>query len=319
MGQANGLSRHLANAYPGGILQFLNRNTRAIGLGDRVFTKAILVCGIAIVVLLLGIFVTLMIESLPAIRAFGIGFIGSKNWDPVAGAFGGLPFLVGTLITSLLALGLAVPFAVSIAILLGEYWKRGPHAGLLRSAVDLLAGIPSVIYGFWGLMVLVPLVRTFELKIHVAPYGVGIFTASIVLAVMIIPYAAALGREVIELVPADLKEAAYSMGATRSEVVRRVILPHASSGILAGILLALGRAVGETMAVTMVIGNSNFLPKSIFSPANTMASVIANEFTEATDEIHLASLVEIGLLLFAVTIVINIVGRYIIHRASVEA
>ncbi|HEC83554.1 MAG TPA: phosphate ABC transporter permease subunit PstC, partial [Firmicutes bacterium] len=211
------------------------------------------------------------------------------------------------------------PFAISIAIFLGEYCNRGPHAGLLRSAVDLLGGIPSTIYGFWGLMVLVPLVRSFELKIHVAPYGVGIFTASIVLAVMIIPCAAAIGREVIELVPADLKEAAYSMGATRSEVVRHVVLPHARSGILAGILLALGRAIGETMAVTMVIGNSNFLPKSIFSPANTMASIIANEFAEATDDIHLASLVEIGLLLFGVTMVINIVGRYIIHRASVEA
>lgn len=298
-------------------MRSLNRQLE-IGHGDRIFTNLILLAGIAVVVLLVGIFLTLLAGSLTAIKAFGISFIASTIWDPVSGHFGGLPFLVGTLITSLLALGLAVPFALSIAILLGEYWRRGPHAGLLRSAVDLLAGIPSIVYGFWGLMVLVPVVRSFEIKIHVAPYGVGILTASIVLAVMIIPYAAALGREVIELVPAELKEAAYSMGATRSEVVKQIVLPHSSSGILAGILLSLGRALGETMAVTMVIGNSNFLPKSIFSPANTMASVIANEFAEATDDVHLASLIEIGLLLFAVTMIVNIIGRYIIHKTSLE-
>jgi phosphate transport system permease protein len=150
------------------------------------------------------------------------------------------------------------------------------------------------------------------------PYGVGIFTASLILSVMIIPYSASIGREVIQLVPSELKEAAFSLGATRFEVIRKVTLPYARSGVFAGILLALGRALGETMAVTMVIGNANVLPRSIFSPANTMASVIANEFTEATEELYLSSLIEIGLLLFMVTMTINIIGRQIIKKMSVE-
>jgi phosphate transport system permease protein len=156
------------------------------------------------------------------------------------------------------------------------------------------------------------------MKLGVAPYGVGIFTASLVLSIMIIPYSASIGREVISLVPSDLKEAALSLGATRFEVIRKVILPYAGSGIVAGILLSLGRALGETMAVTMVIGNSNFIPKSIFSPANTLASVIANEFTEATGSLYLASLIELGLVLFIVTTLINLIGKLIIRRMGVE-
>jgi phosphate transport system permease protein len=183
--------------------------------------------------------------------------------------------------------------------------------------IELLAGVPSVIYGFCGLFLLAPLVRALEIELGVAPYGVGIFTASLVLSIMIIPYTASIGREVISLVPSNLKEAALSLGATRFEVIRKVVLPYAGSGIFAGILLSLGRALGETMAVTMVIGNSNFIPKSIFSPANTLASVIANEFTEATGSLYLASLVELGLVLFVVTTVINIVGKWIIRQMGV--
>jgi phosphate transport system permease protein len=205
-----------------------------------------------------------------------------------------------------------------LSIFLGEYSTKGTVASLLQSAIELLAGIPSVIYGFWGLFILVPIVRSIEIKLGVTPIGVGIFTSALVLSIMIIPYAASLGREVIRLVPDELKEAAYSLGATRFEVIKKVILPYVISGITAGNLLALGRAIGETMAVTMVIGNSNVIPKSIFAPANTMASVIANEFTEATDDIYLSSLVEIGLLLFMVTMVINIVGKQIIKKMSVQ-
>ena len=185
---------------------------------------------------------------------------------------------------------------------------------IVKSAVELLAGIPSVIYGFWGLYLLVPIIRDLEMKFGILPYGVGIFTASVVLAIMIVPYAASIGREAIQLVPQDLKESAYSLGATRFEVVRIIIIPYARSGIAAGILLAFGRAFGETMAVTMVIGNSNFIPKSIFAPANTIASVIANEFTEAVGKLYLSSLIEIGLVLFIVSALITIVGRYIIKR-----
>ncbi len=178
--------------------------------------------------------------------------------------------------------------------------------------------MPSVIYGFWALVVLVPMVRSFETSIGVTPYGIGIFSASIILAVMIIPYAASLGREMIRMVPSTLKEGAYSLGATRFEVIKNIVLPYTKSGLLAGVLLSLGRALGETMAVTMVIGNTSIIPTSIFAPGNTMASVIANEFTEADRTVYLSALIELGLVLFLVTVVINMIGRRIIKRYTNE-
>jgi phosphate transport system permease protein len=285
---------------------------------ESVFKAVLFGSALCMVLLLLCIFLTLLINSLPSIKEFGFRFFYGKTWNPVTGEFGALPFLVGTLITSFLSLAISLPFSLSLSIFLGEYSTKGTVASLLQSAIELLAGIPSVIYGFWGLFILVPIVRSIEIKLGVTPIGVGIFTSALVLSIMIIPYAASLGREVIRLVPDELKEAAYSLGATRFEVIKKVILPYVISGITAGNLLALGRAIGETMAVTMVIGNSNVIPKSIFAPANTMASVIANEFTEATDDIYLSSLVEIGLLLFMVTMVINIVGKQIIKKMSVQ-
>jgi phosphate transport system permease protein len=285
---------------------------------EKIFQNTLYITAFCVVALLVAIFFTLLHASFPAIKTFGIHFVYGKVWDPIAGEFGALPFLVGTLLTSFLALIISIPFSLAIAILLGEYFRKGIVATFLKSTTELLAGIPSVIYGFWGLFVLVPIVRGMEIELGVTPYGVGILTASLILSIMIIPYSASIGREVVQLVPADLKEAALSLGATRFEMIKKVVLPYARSGIFAGILLSLGRALGETMAVTMVIGNSNFLPKTLFSPANTMASVIANEFTEATETLYLASLVEIGLLLFIVTTIINIIGRYIIHKMSVE-
>jgi len=175
-----------------------------------------------------------------------------------------------------------------------------------------------VIYGLWGLFLLMPVTRHIQTLLGLTPYGVGIFTASLILSIMIIPFSASIGREVVSLIPADLKEAAYSLGATRFEVIKNIIIPYARSGIIAGILLAFGRAIGETMAVTMLIGNSNFLPKSIFSPANTMASVIANEFAESTG-IAASSLIYIGLVLFLVTTLVNIAGTYVIKKISLEA
>ena len=177
-----------------------------------------------------------------------------------------------------------------------------------------MGGIPSVIYGFWGLFFLVPIMRSFEEKMGLPPLGIGIFTTSLLLFVMIIPYSASIGREVITLVPQNLKEGALALGATKYEIIKSVIIPYARSGIFAGILLALGRALGETMAVTMVIGNRNALPTSLFGPANTMASVIANEFTEAVGDVYLSSLIQIGLLLFIVTTIISIIGKQIIKR-----
>jgi phosphate transport system permease protein len=261
----------------------------------------------------------LLIASLPSIKALGISFLTGRTWDPVTLKFGALPFLVGTLITSFLALLISTFFSIPISIFLGYYYREGKASSFVKTVIELLAGIPSVIYGFWGLFFFVPIIRFIETALGVPPYGVGILASSLILAIMIIPYSASLGREVISLVPNDLKEAALSLGATRFEVIRKVILPYARSGIFAGILLSLGRALGETMAVTMLIGNSNFLPTSIFSPANTMASVIANEFTEATGAVYLSSLIELALLLFVVTTIINIIGKIIIIKTSFEA
>lgn len=291
---------------------------RRLAAAESAFTRGLYLTAVGIVVLLVAVFITLLIGSRESIQAMGLGFLYGRTWDPVSNEFGALPFLIGTVLTSFLALAISLPFSVAIAVFLGEYFRDGWLSAILKSAIDLLAGIPSVIYGFWGLFVLVPVVRAFQMKIGVAPFGVGIFTSSLVLAIMIVPYSAALAREVIHLVPSDLKEAALSMGATRSEVIWKVILPYARSGIFAGVLLSLGRALGETMAVTMVIGNSNFIPKGIFSPANTMASLIANEFAEATESVYVSSLVEIGLLLFVVTTLVNIVGRHVIKRTTVE-
>jgi phosphate transport system permease protein len=276
------------------------------------FSKTLVVTAILILVLVLGLFLTLLVESIPSIQHLGIGYLWGKTWDPVSNIYGAYPFLIGTLLTSFLALIISIPFSMAIAIFLGEYQPTGALSAFLKNIIELIAAVPSVIYGFWGLIVLVPLVRSLESKIGVLPYGIGIFTASIILAIMIIPYAASLGREMISMVPAQLKEGAYSLGATRYEVIKAVIIPYTRSGLFAGILLSLGRALGETMAVTMVIGNSSIIPTSIFAPGNTMASVIANEFTEADRSLYLSALIELGLLLFLVTVVINIIGKRII-------
>ena len=286
------------------------------GISEGSFRKILYLAGLSLLILLLAIFFSLAIASLPALRQFGFSFLIGKTWDPVRGEFGALAFLVGTLVSSFMALLISLIFSLPVSIFLGEYFRAGNASTFMKSVIELLAGIPSVIYGFWGLFLLVPLVRTLEIKLGVIPQGVGIFTASLILAIMIIPYTSSIATDVINLVPSDLKEAAYSLGATRFEVIRKVILPYAYSGIFAGILLALGRALGETMAVTMVIGNSNSLPESIFSPGNTMASVIANEFTEATGTLYLASLIKLALVLFIVTTIINILGKLVIRQMS---
>jgi phosphate transport system permease protein len=281
---------------------------------ETLFKQSLVAIGVAMVVLVVGILITLIIESVPSIKHLGIKYLWGTTWDPVNNVYGAAPFLLGTLLTSFLALIISIPFSFAIAVYLGEYNPKGWLSNFLKNTVELIAAVPSVIYGFWGLLVLVPLVRSLEMKIGVLPYGIGIFTASLVLAMMIIPYAASLGREMIRLVPSPLKEAAYSLGATRYEVIKNVILPYTKSGLFAGILLSLGRALGETMAVTMVIGNTSLIPTSIFAPGNTMASVIANEFTEADHTVYLSALIELGLVLFLVTVVINMIGKRIIQK-----
>ncbi|MBV9961813.1 MAG: phosphate ABC transporter permease subunit PstC [Parafilimonas sp.] len=278
------------------------------------FKRSLVAIAILMVLLVIGIFFTLVVQSVPSIKALGIKYLWGKTWNPVTNEYGAYPFLLGTLLTSFLALIISIPFSFAVGIYLGEYNTKGWLSNLLKNAVELIAAVPSVIYGFWALVVLVPLVRAIEIKLGVVPYGIGIFTASVVLAIMIIPYAASIGREMIKIVPQSLKEGAYSLGATRYEVIKSVILPYTKSGLFAGILLSLGRALGETMAVTMVIGNTSIIPTSIFAPGNTMASVIANEFTEADRSVYLSALIELGLVLFLVTVVINMIGKRIIKR-----
>jgi phosphate transport system permease protein len=291
-----------------------SKKQRNIFLFEKFFQKGLGLTGIILIIMLLSIFITLLISSTPSIKHLGIRFLYGDAWNPVTDEYGALPFLIGTLLTSLLALIISTPFALSTAIFLGEYYPVGMVSNIFKNIIELLASIPSVVYGFWGMVVLVPIIRNLELKLHVLPYGVGILTSSIILAIMIIPYSVSLSRQVISMVPPTLKEGAYSLGATRFEVIKKIIIPHTRSGLFAAVLLALGRALGETMAVTMLIGNSHYLPTSIFSPSNTMASVIANEFTEATGNVYLSVLIEMGLLLFIVTTLINISGRQIIKR-----
>ena len=295
----------------------IKRSFRQIRM-ENFFKTSLVLIALSILVLVVAFMFTLIIQSLPSIKALGISFLFGKTWDPVANVYGTYPFLLGTLLTSFLALLISIPFSFSIAVFLGEYYQRGWFSEFLKNAIELIAAVPSVIYGFWGLFVLVPLVRSLEMKMGVTPYGIGIFTAALILAIMIIPYAASLGREMIRMVPSSLKEAAYSLGATRYEVIRDVILPYSKSGLFAGILLSLGRALGETMAVTMVIGNTSLIPKTIFDPGNTMASVIANEFTEAASAVYLSSLIELGLVLFLLTVLINMIGKRIIKRFTTE-
>ena len=296
----------------------MKTTTRSLLKQEQRFKRILLWSALTMVVLLGAFFLTLVISSAQSLFVNNFKFVFGPIWDAVSEEYGALPVLVGTLLTSILALLISLPFSFSIALFLGEYYRKGALPSILRMAIELLAGIPSVVYGFWALAVLVPLVRQFEIASGIVPFGVGVMTASLILAIMIIPYTASVSREVIQMVPQDLKEAAYSLGATKYEVVRRVIMPYAWSGTFAGILLSFGRAIGETMAVTMVIGNANKIPLHLFDTGNTMASIIANELAEATKPLYVSSLINIGLLLFIVSALINVLGKYVIKKASAE-
>jgi len=279
--------------------------------GDKV-TKALLFLSSLIILLLsAGIVLSLIGGAIPAFKEYGLGFITSTVWNPTSGSeeYGAMPFIAGTVITSKIALIMCVPMAFSTSLFIAEYYNGTRTAGILRSLVDLLAGIPSIVYGFWGFYALRPLL----ISTGLTDQGFGVFTASLVLAIMIVPYATSLSIEIISMVPAELKEAAYSLGATRREVIFSVVIPSARSGIVASFILALGRALGETMAVTMLIGNANVIPKGLFAPGNTMASVIANQFGEA-DGLKMSALIAIGLLLFVITALVNAAGKFIIKR-----
>jgi phosphate transport system permease protein len=275
-------------------------------------TRIVLFSVSFIIVLIAGGMVFSLLEgAIPAFQKYGLKFITSSNWDPTAGKenYGALPFITGTIVTSVLALLIALPLSFSTSLFLGEYFKNTRIARIINLMVDLLAGIPSIVYGLWGFYVLRPLLVSMGLPNQ----GFGILTASLILAIMIIPYATSISKEIISMVPNDLKEAAFSLGATKLEVIMHVTVPAARSGIFAGYILAFGRALGETMAVTMLIGNSNIVPNGLFSTGNTMASVIANQFGEA-DGLKLSALITIALLLFLITGIINGIGKMIIKK-----
>jgi phosphate transport system permease protein len=269
-----------------------------------------------------GLVAALVWESWEAIRAFGLRFLVTSHWDPVAGEFGALPFIYGTLMSSLLALLIAVPLSLGAAIFLAELapsWVRPPVAFL----IEMLAAVPSVVYGLWGIFVLVPWLRELVQPVLGAalrflplfqgpPYGIGMLAAGIILSIMVVPFITSVSREVLLAVPNSQREAALGLGATRWETTRMAVLRYGRSGLVGAILLGLGRALGETMAVTMVIGNRPEISASLFAPGYTMASVLANEFTEATSDLYVSALVEVGLLLLLVTVVVNGLARLLV-------
>jgi phosphate transport system permease protein len=292
--------------------------------GDRVFFGLTAGFGLLLVLVLVAMVVNLIVESLPTLRSFGFGFALGRVWDPLRSIFGALPFVYGTVVSSLLALVLAVPVALGVAIYLSELapeWQRGP----LGFLIELLAAVPSIVYGIWGAFALVPLLRTSVepalaktlgfLPLFQGPQqGFGLLAGGIVLSIMILPTIASVSREVLRAVPASLREGALALGATRTEMVWISVLPFARSGLVGAIILGLGRALGETMAVTLVIGNRAEINSSLFAPSYTLASVIANEFTEATGRLHLAALAEMGLILLAVTVILNVLARLLVAR-----
>lgn len=280
---------------------------------DKVTKTVLFSASLLVLIVAAGIVFSLAKGSIPAFKEFGLKFIITNEWNPTTGheVYGALPFIAGTLITSILALIICLPLAFSTSLFIAEYFRNTRVANILSSLVDLLAGIPSIVYGLWGFYTL----RPFIISLGLSDQGFGIFTSSLILAIMIIPFATSLSTEIISMVPDELKEAAYSLGATRLEVIFNVIIPNAKSGIIASYILALGRALGETMAVTMLIGNSNVIPSGLFATGNTMASIIANQFGEASG-LKLSSLIAIGLILFAITGIVNSSGKYIIRKFS---
>ncbi|HEX7363792.1 MAG TPA: phosphate ABC transporter permease subunit PstC [Dehalococcoidia bacterium] len=302
------------------------RFNRRLNLGDSIFSNLTLVCGLLVVALLLGLLVVLSIDAFPAINRFGLSFITGSSWDPVKEEFGALPAIYGTLLTSVIGLIIAVPISLGAAIFLVELapsWLKGP-ASLL---IEMLAAIPSVIIGLWGLFVLVPFVRNpieswlgtslgFLPLFQGPPFGLGFLAAGFILAIMVIPIITAVSRDAMRAVPNEQREAMFALGATRWETIRRAILPYCRSGLIGAIILGLGRALGETMAVTMVIGNGYNLTASLFSPGATIASKIAGEFNEATGDVFIGSLVELALILFVITLLVNAVARFLVWRLT---
>ena len=299
--------------------------------GDVVYRAVITGFALVVPLLLAAIALAIAIGGWPALRQFGFGFLTSSAWDPVNGQFGAAPAIYGTIVSSMIALVIATPMALGVSLFLSEFsplWLRQP-VGFL---VDLLAAIPSVVYGLWGIFVLLPLLRDPVMPflrdtLHLGAtgffsgpaYGPSMLAAGLILSVMVLPYIAAVSREVLYAVPRSQREAALALGATRWEMIRHAVLPYARPGIVGGIILGLGRALGETMAVTMLIGNRHEIAMSLFAPGYTMASLIANEFSEASNDLHLSSLMAVGFVLFVMTLIVNGIARWLVWQVSRRA
>lgn len=302
---------------------------RASPWGDRIFSFLAHAAALVTLLLLAGIIASLAMGAAPAIEEYGLAFLWRSEWDPVQDRYGGLVMIYGTLATSLIALVIAVPVSFGIALFLTELspgWLRRP----LGTAIELLAAVPSIVYGMWGLLVFGPILATYVQQplqaafsdvpylgalVSGPPVGIGILSAGIILAIMIIPFIASVMRDVFEVTPPMLKESAYGLGATTWEVVWKVVLPYTKTGVVGGIMLGLGRALGETMAVTFVIGNFNQLNSlSLFEPANSITSALANEFAEAAAGLHQASLIYLGLILFFITFVVLALSKLLLMK-----
>ena len=297
-------------------------------IADRVYRAAIFGFALCVPILLLLIFIEVGLAGWPALRQFGFGFLTSSTWDPVAGQFGAAPAIAGTIITSIIALVIATPLALGSAIFLSDFapsWVRQPLAFL----IDLLAAVPSVVYGLWGVFFLLPMLREDvmpflrdTLHLGATPffrgpaYGPSVLAAGLILSIMVLPYIAAVSREVLMAVPRSQREAALALGATRWETITGAVIPFARSGIVGGIILGLGRALGETMAVTMLIGNRHEISASLFAPGYTMASLIANEFSEATNDVHLSALMAVGFVLLLITLIVNAIARWLVWQTG---
>jgi phosphate transport system permease protein len=299
-----------------------------LSLSDALFRHFTRAAAIFVLVILSGVIAALVEGALPALQAFGFNFLIEERWNPVTEKFGALAPIYGTLVTSFIAMLIAVPLGLLIALFLTELcpmWLRRP----IGIAIELLAGIPSIIYGIWGLFVFAPfLQRTLQPALidwfdnvpilstlfEGPPYGIGILTASLILAIMVLPFVTSISRDVFEAVPPVLKEAAYGVGCTTWEVVRYVVLPFARVGVIGGVMLGLGRALGETMAVTFVIGNAHKISASILAPGTTISATIANEFTEAVGDLYTSSLIALGLILFVITFIVLAAARYLLLR-----
>jgi phosphate transport system permease protein len=284
-------------------------------VADVLFRVLTRVAAIGVLVILGGVIISLIDGSLPALRAFGLNFLVEERWNPVTEKFGALAPIYGTLVTSFIAMLIAVPVGLLIAVFLTELcpmWLRRP----IGIAIELLAGIPSIIYGIWGLFVFAPFLQdTLQPFLFAGPpYGIGMLTAGLILAIMVLPFVTSISRDVFDAVPPVLKEAAYGVGCTTWEVVRYVVLPYTRVGVIGGVMLGLGRALGETMAVTFVIGNAHKVSPSLLAPGTTISATIANEFTEAVGDLYTSSLIALGLILFVITFIVLAIARYMLLR-----